>query len=60
METPWHHPFSKVELSERLGVRPETITHWGYNPPRYAIAYIELYCELEELRETVKEFGESI
>lgn len=53
-------PMKKNVLAEKLGVTPNAVSKWGDYPPRYAIAYIELYCELEDVREQVREFGESI
>lgn len=36
---------NKSELARRLGVNPRTISAWGDEPPRYAVAYLELLIE---------------
>lgn len=53
-------PMKKQELAEALGVTANCVSKWGFSPPRYAIAYIELYCELQDVKERIKEFAQSI
>ena len=33
---------TKAELARRLGITPQTISNWKEDPPRYAVAYLEL------------------
>lgn len=40
----------KIDLSRRLGVSANTVTAWGENAPRYAIAYLELLIEYNRIR----------
>ena len=50
---------SKAELARHLGITPQAIALWS-TPPDYALAYINLYNDHENLKKKVKEFGESI
>lgn len=34
--------WTKAELARRLGINPHTVTNWRDEPPRYALAYLEL------------------
>ncbi len=36
---------TKSELARRLGINPRTVSAWGDDPPRYAVAYLELVIE---------------
>jgi len=40
---------SKAQLSRILGIDPTTISRWNNTPPRYAIAYLELYIAVNNL-----------
>lgn len=42
---------SKRKLSKILGLDPTTITKWGNDAPRYAIAYLEKYIAVKEAHE---------
>ena len=33
---------SKKELADNLSMNPSTVYNWGDNPPKYAIAYLDL------------------
>lgn len=41
---------TKAELARRLGVTSNAISKWGDNPPKYAIAYLELLIEFNRVR----------
>ena len=41
---------TKKQLSKELGVSPEQVTRWGEDPPRYAVAYVNLMREVRALR----------
>ena len=36
---------SKAELARKLGMNPRSISAWGEDAPRYAVAYLELLIE---------------
>jgi len=40
---------TKAQLSRVLGVSPEQVSRWNNTPPRYAIAYLELYIAVNNL-----------
>lgn len=37
---------SKTELADRLGLGLNTVSGWGESPPQYALAYLELLCNV--------------
>ena len=41
---------TKAELARRLGLSPGTVSSWGEEPPRYAVAYLELLVEFNRVR----------
>lgn len=41
---------TKAELARRLGLTQGGISKWGDNPPRYAVAYLELLIEYNRVR----------
>lgn len=41
---------TKAELGRRLGLNIRTVSAWGDDPPRYAIAYLELLVEYNRVR----------
>ena len=44
---------TKSELAERLGIAPGSISRWGNNPPKYAMAYLELALKVRELANSI-------
>ena len=48
---------TKIGLANDLGLWPETVSRWGDMPPVYAIAYLELLCENEALKEKLNGNG---
>lgn len=40
----------KSELARRLGVTANAVSRWGDNPPKYALAYLELLVEYNRFR----------
>ena len=40
----------KAELARRLGLTAGAVSAWGEDPPRYAIAYLELLVEFNRVR----------
>ena len=42
---------TKTELASKLGITPNGVSKWGDDPPRYAVAFLELYIENRDLRE---------
>lgn len=41
---------TKAELARRIGLTANGVSKWGSNPPRYAVAYLELLVELNRVR----------
>lgn len=41
---------SKADLARRLGVTANTITNWKVMAPKYAIAYLEMFIELQRYK----------
>jgi transcriptional regulator with XRE-family HTH domain len=41
---------TKAELARRLGVTANAVSKWGNDPPRYAVAYLELLVEYNRVR----------
>ena len=41
--------WSKAELARRLGLHPNTISHWGDEAPGYALAYLRLAVRVREV-----------
>lgn len=41
---------NKAELARRLGLTPAGVSKWGNDPPRYAVAYLELLVEYNRVR----------
>jgi transcriptional regulator with XRE-family HTH domain len=41
---------TKAELARRLGISANAVSKWGANPPRYAVAYLELLIEFNRVR----------
>lgn len=48
---------TKQSLADELGIWPETVSRWGENPPVYAIAYLELVCENQALKDKLNGGG---
>lgn len=44
---------TKKDLSERLGVSTTSVSKWGDNPPRYALAYLELAMKVKTLANSI-------
>lgn len=40
----------KTDLALKLGLSTRTISSWRDSPPRYAVAYLELYIEYNRYR----------
>lgn len=38
------------QIARELGITPTTVSRWGKKRPRYAVAFVELYEDHEELR----------
>ena len=59
-----HLGLRKRGLAEALGVRPETVTRWGLNPPEYVWAYLRLRLKVETMRDEfslqVSEFAKQV
>lgn len=59
-----HLGLRKRHLAECLGVRPETVTRWGLNPPEYVWAYLRLRIKVDSMRDEfrllVSEFAEQV
>ena len=41
---------TKAELARRLGLTSNAVSKWKDNPPRYAVAYLELLIEFNRVR----------
>jgi predicted transcriptional regulator len=41
---------TKAELARLLGITSNAVSKWGDNPPRYAVAYLELLIEFNRVR----------
>lgn len=41
---------TKAELARRLGLSQNTVSSWRDDPPRYAVAYLELLIEFNRVR----------
>ena len=41
---------TKAKLSRLLGITPQTVSSWGGDAPRYAIAYLELTVAYNRVR----------
>ena len=41
---------TKAELSRRLGICSGTVSSWKDDPPKYAVAYLELLVEFNRVR----------
>lgn len=41
---------TKAELARRLGITSGAVSLWRDNPPRYAVAYLELLIEYNRVR----------
>ena len=41
---------TKADLARELGLNPRTISAWGYKPPIYAQAYLELLIRYNRAR----------
>ena len=41
---------TKAELARRLGLGANTVGNWKEAPPRYAVAYLELWIEFNRVR----------
>ena len=46
---------SKAGLARRLGVDPDTVSRWGEEPPRYALAYLDLLLRVQAVVRDEKE-----
>lgn len=44
-----HTGMTKSKLARALGVTATCVSGWGNNPPRYALAYLELLKEYKKL-----------
>lgn len=41
---------NKAELARRLGLTQNGVSKWGNDPPKYAVAYLELLIEYNRVR----------
>lgn len=41
---------TKAELARRLGLNPRSVSAWGNNAPKYAMAYLNLLVEYNKVR----------
>lgn len=41
---------TKAQLSREIGISARSISAWKNNPPRYAVAYLELLIEYNRVR----------
>lgn len=44
---------SKKALADRLGLSRVAVSKWGSNPPRYAMAYLELAYKVQLLARSI-------
>lgn len=40
----------KADLARKLGITADAVSRWKGNPPKYAVAYLELLIEFNRVR----------